>query len=128
MLYFGKRGRNSKFAPKVIEGLLLGYDSNVRAYRVFNKCTECVEVSYDVVLDTTNGSQEEQVDLDEFDDEEASCVALKSLSLGELKNKISHPSQKHYLQLKMGFKVIKEEKKATQEKKSMKKQDLKYHT
>jgi hypothetical protein len=127
MLYFGKRGRNSKCAPKVIEGLLLGYDSNVRAYRVFNKCTECVEVSYDVVLDTTNGSQEEQVDLDEFDDEEASCVALKSLSLGELKNKISHPSQKHYLQLKMGFKVIKEEKKATQEKKSMKKQDLKYH-
>jgi hypothetical protein len=79
-----KRGRNSKFSPKVIEGILLGYDSNIRAYRVFNKCTECVEVSCDVVLDKTNGSQEEQVDLDEFDHEEASCVALKSLSLGDV--------------------------------------------
>jgi transposase InsO family protein len=32
-----KRGRNSKFAPKAVEGFLLGYDSNTRAYRVFNK-------------------------------------------------------------------------------------------
>jgi transposase InsO family protein len=31
-----KRGRKSKFAPKVVEGFLLGYDSNTRAYRVFN--------------------------------------------------------------------------------------------
>jgi transposase InsO family protein len=30
-----KRGRNSKFAPKAIEGFLLGYDSNTRAYKVF---------------------------------------------------------------------------------------------
>jgi transposase InsO family protein len=29
-----KRGRNSKFAPKAVEGFLLGYDSNTRAYRV----------------------------------------------------------------------------------------------
>jgi hypothetical protein len=27
-------GRNSKFAPKVVESFLLGYDSNTRAYRV----------------------------------------------------------------------------------------------
>jgi transposase InsO family protein len=32
-----KRGRKSKFAPKAVEGVLLGYDSNTRAYRVFNK-------------------------------------------------------------------------------------------
>jgi hypothetical protein len=32
-----KRGRHSKFAPKVIEGFLLSYDSNTKAYRVFNK-------------------------------------------------------------------------------------------
>jgi transposase InsO family protein len=37
-----KRGRNSKFAPKVVEGFLLGYDSNTRAYRVFNKSTGLV--------------------------------------------------------------------------------------
>jgi hypothetical protein len=34
-----KRGRKSKFAPKAIEVFLLGYDSNTRAYRVFNKST-----------------------------------------------------------------------------------------
>jgi hypothetical protein len=27
-----KRGRKSKFAPKAVEGFLLGYDSNTRAY------------------------------------------------------------------------------------------------
>jgi hypothetical protein len=68
-----KRGRKSKFAPKVVEGFLLGYDSNTRAYRVFNKSTGLVEVSCDIVFDETNGSQVEQVDLDELDDEEAPC-------------------------------------------------------
>jgi hypothetical protein len=34
-----KRGRKSKFAPKAVEGFLLGYDSNTRAYRVLNKST-----------------------------------------------------------------------------------------
>jgi hypothetical protein len=46
-----KRGRKSKFAPKVVEGFLLGYDSNTRAYRVFNKSTRLVEVSCDIVFD-----------------------------------------------------------------------------
>jgi hypothetical protein len=32
-----KKGRNSKFAHKAVEGFLLGYDSNTKAYRVFNK-------------------------------------------------------------------------------------------
>jgi hypothetical protein len=64
-----KRGRSSKFAPKVVEGFLLGYDSNTRAYRVFNKSTGLVEVSCDIVFDETNGSHVEQVDLDELDDE-----------------------------------------------------------
>jgi transposase InsO family protein len=45
-----KRGRNSKFAPKEVEGFLLGYDSNTRAYRVFNKSTGLVDVSYDIVF------------------------------------------------------------------------------
>jgi hypothetical protein len=40
-----KRGRNSIFAPKAVEGFLLGYDSNTRAYRVFNKSTGLLEVS-----------------------------------------------------------------------------------
>jgi transposase InsO family protein len=79
-----KRGRSSKFSPKAVEGFLLGYDSNTRAYRVFNKSTGLVEVSCDIVFDETNGSQVEQVDLDELDDEEASCVALRNMSIGDV--------------------------------------------
>jgi hypothetical protein len=79
-----KRGRNSKFAPKAVEGFLLGYNSNTRAYRVFNKSTGLVEVSCDIVFDETNGSQVEQVDLDELDDEEAPCVAIRNMSIGDV--------------------------------------------
>jgi hypothetical protein len=79
-----KRGRKSKFAPKAVEDFLLGYDSNTRAYRVFNKSTGLVEVSCDIVFDETNGSQVEQVDLDELDDEEAPCVALRNMSIGDV--------------------------------------------
>jgi hypothetical protein len=79
-----KRNRSSKFAPKAVEGFLLGYDSNTRAYRVFKKSTGLVEVSCDIVFDETNGSQVEQVDLDELDDEEALCVALRNMSIGDV--------------------------------------------
>jgi transposase InsO family protein len=56
-----KKGRHSKFAPKVIEGFLLGYDSNTKAYRVFSKSFGLVEVACDVVFDETNGSQESKL-------------------------------------------------------------------
>jgi hypothetical protein len=79
-----KRGRKSKFAPKVVEGFLLGYDSNIRAFRVFNKSSRLVEVSCDIVFDETNASQVEQVDLDEIDDKEAPCVALRNMSIGDV--------------------------------------------
>jgi hypothetical protein len=36
------------------------------------------------VFDETNGSQVEQVDLDELDDEEAPCVALRNMSIGDM--------------------------------------------
>jgi hypothetical protein len=36
------------------------------------------------VFDETNGSQVEQVDLDELDDEEAPCVALMNMSIGDV--------------------------------------------
>jgi hypothetical protein len=79
-----KRGINSKFAPKVVDGFLLGYDSTTRAYRVFNKSTGLVEVSCDILFDETNGSQVEQVDLDELDDEEAPCITLRNMSIGDV--------------------------------------------
>jgi hypothetical protein len=36
------------------------------------------------VFDETNGSQVEQVDLDELDDEEAPCVMLRNMSIGDV--------------------------------------------
>jgi hypothetical protein len=36
------------------------------------------------VFDETNGSQVEQVDLDELYDEEAPCVALRNMSIGDV--------------------------------------------
>jgi hypothetical protein len=73
---------------------LLGYDSNTRAYRIFNKSTELLEVSCDIVFDETNSSQVEQVDLDELDDEEAPCVALRNMYIRNVCLKESEePSQ-----------------------------------
>jgi hypothetical protein len=54
-----KKSKSSKFAPKVYEGFLLGYDSNSRTYRVFNRDFSCVEITCDVVFDESNGSQVE---------------------------------------------------------------------
>jgi hypothetical protein len=46
------------------------------------------------VFDETNGSQVEQVDLDELDDEEAPCIALRNMSIGDVCPKESEePSQ-----------------------------------
>jgi hypothetical protein len=36
------------------------------------------------VFDETIGSQVEQVDLDELDDQEAPCVALRNMSIGDV--------------------------------------------
>jgi hypothetical protein len=36
------------------------------------------------VFDETNGSEAEQVDLDELDDEEAPCIALRNMSIGDV--------------------------------------------
>jgi hypothetical protein len=44
------------------------------------------------VFDETNGSQVEQVDLDELDDEEAPCVALRNMSIGDVCPKESEES------------------------------------
>jgi hypothetical protein len=71
-----KKGRHSKFSPKAVEGFLLGYDSNTTAYRVFNKSSNLVKVSSDVVFDETNGSLREQVDLDDVDEDEVPMAAM----------------------------------------------------
>jgi hypothetical protein len=39
----------------------------------------------DVVLDESNGSQVEQYDLDDVDDEEAPCDALRTMAIGDVR-------------------------------------------
>jgi transposase len=79
-----KKGRHSKFAPKAVEGFLLGYDSNIKAYRVFNKSSGLVEVSSDVVFDKTNDSPRgEQVDLDDVD-EDVPTAAMRTMAIGDV--------------------------------------------
>jgi hypothetical protein len=67
------------------------------------------------VFDETNGSQVEQVDLDELDDEEALCVAQRNMSIGDVCPKESeeppqaqvncHLSIKHLHQPKIKVKL-----------------------
>jgi hypothetical protein len=80
-----RKGRHSKFAPKAVEGFLLGYDSNTKAYRVFNKSSGLVEVSSDVVFDETNGSPREQVDLDDVDEDEVPTAAMRTMAIGDVR-------------------------------------------
>jgi hypothetical protein len=80
-----KKGRNSKFAPKAVEGFLLGYDSNTKAYRVFNKSSGLVEVSSDIVFDETNGSPREQVDLDDIDEDDIPTAAICTMAIGDVR-------------------------------------------
>ena len=79
-----KKPKNSKFAPKVDEGSLLGYASNAHGYRVFNKTSGCVEIACDVTFDESNGSQGEQVD-NVVGMEESSSQVIKKLAIGEIK-------------------------------------------
>jgi hypothetical protein len=80
-----KKGRNSKFAPKAVEGFLLGYVSNTKAYRVFNKSSGFVEVSSDVVFDETNGSPREQIDLDDIDEDDVPTAAIRTMAIGDVR-------------------------------------------
>jgi hypothetical protein len=77
--------KSSKFSPKVYEGFLVGYDSNSRAYHVFNIDSGCVKITCDMVFDKTNDSQKEQVDLNLVDDEEAPCDALQRMAIGDVR-------------------------------------------
>jgi hypothetical protein len=80
-----KKCRNSKFAPKAVEGFLLGYDSNTKAYRVFNKSLGLVEVSSEVVFAETNGTPREQVDLDDVDEDEVPTAAMQTMAIGDVR-------------------------------------------
>jgi hypothetical protein len=78
-----KKGRHLNFAPKVFEGFLLGYDSNTKAYRVFNKSSGLVEVTSDVVFHETNDYPREQVDLDDIYENEVPTAIMMTMAIGD---------------------------------------------
>jgi transposase InsO family protein len=80
-----KKGRHLKFALKAIEGFLLGYDSNTKAYRVFNKSLGLIEVTSNIVFDETNGSPREQVDLDDIDEHETPTPVVRTMAIGDVR-------------------------------------------
>jgi hypothetical protein len=80
-----KKCRHSKFSPKVVERFLLGYDSNTKAYKVFNKSSRLVEVTCDVVFDETNNSRREQVDFDDIDENKVSMAAMRTMAIGDVR-------------------------------------------
>jgi hypothetical protein len=90
-----KRSKSSTFASKVYEGFIFGYDSNSRAYRIFNMDSGCVETTCYEEFDETNGSQVEQYDLDDVDDEEAPCDALRTrtMSIGDVRPQETNEDQ-----------------------------------
>jgi hypothetical protein len=79
-----KGSRLSKFEKKCDEGLLLGYSSNSKAYRVFNKTHGIIEEAYDVEFDETNGSLDENENLDDVGGVHLRN-AMKTMAIGEIK-------------------------------------------
>ena len=57
--------RLGKFDKKYDEGFLLGYSTTSKAYRVWNLDRGTLEEVHDIEFDETNGSQEEDENLDD---------------------------------------------------------------
>ena len=60
-----KGTRLRKIEKKCDEGFLLGYCITSKAYRAWNLASGTLEEVHDVVFDETNGSQEEDENLDD---------------------------------------------------------------
>jgi hypothetical protein len=86
-----KKKRLGKFESKCDEGFFLGYASNLKAYRIFNKTSGQVEETCDAEFDESNGSQGEVVGYDHVGDEEIQEV-LKNMSNGDIKPQVGEAS------------------------------------
>jgi hypothetical protein len=85
--YILKKGSQlSKFEKKCDEGFLLGYSSNSKAYRVFNKTHGIIEEAYDVEFDKPNGSQDKNDNLEDVGGIQLRN-AMKTMAIGEIKPK-----------------------------------------
>ncbi len=83
--YIYRKGvKLTKFVGRCDEGFLLGYTSNSKAYRVYNKSKGIMEETADVQIDETNGSQKGHENLDDVGDE-GLMRAMKNMSIGDIK-------------------------------------------
>jgi hypothetical protein len=80
-----------KFESRCDEGFFLGYASNSKAYKVFNKISGQVEETCDAEFDESNGSPGEVVGYDHVGDEEVE-EALKNMSIGDIKTQVEEAS------------------------------------
>jgi hypothetical protein len=76
----------SKFEKKCDEGFLLGYSTTCKAYRVWNLASGTLEEVCDVEFDETNGSQEEDDNLDDMRDTQL-ADAMKKMDIGDIRSR-----------------------------------------
>ena len=69
-----------------MKDFFLGYSSNSKAYRVYNKTHGIVEEVYDVEFDEINGSHDEQENLDDVRSD-GLRNAIKNTSIGDIRPK-----------------------------------------
>jgi hypothetical protein len=85
--YILKKGtRLSKFEKKCDEGFLLGYSTTSKAYRVWNLASSTLEKVYNVEFDKTNGSQEEDENLDGMRSTQL-VNAMKNMNISDIRPK-----------------------------------------
>jgi hypothetical protein len=77
----------SKFEKKCDEGFLLGYSTTRKAYRVWNLASGTLGEVYDVEFDETNGSQEEDKNLDDVRGTQ-SAYATKNMDIDDIPREV----------------------------------------
>jgi hypothetical protein len=86
MLYIEEGTRLSKFEKKYDEGFLLGYSTTSKVYRVWNLASGTLKEVHDVKFDETNGSQEEDKNLDDVRGTQL-ANAMKNMDIGYIRPK-----------------------------------------
>jgi len=74
----------SKFDKKVDEGFLLGYSTSSKACRVWNLGRGQLEEVHDVEFDVTQGSQDEENNLDDVGGPQL-ADAMKRMEIGDIR-------------------------------------------
>jgi hypothetical protein len=84
--YILKDTRLSKFEKKCDGGFLLSYSTTSKAYRVWNLASGLLEKVHDVEFDETNGSKDEEDNLDDVRGTQL-ANAMKEMDIGDVRPK-----------------------------------------